>query len=50
MFVEVIYEVANHPGLYSEVIIGKNIINDPNDFELVKRQIVKKRMKTISSK
>lgn len=45
LFLKIIYEVANNPGKYNEVKIGKNIINDPNDFELVENRIIKRRMK-----
>lgn len=45
LFIDIIYEVANNPGMYSEIIIGKNIINNPKDFELIKRKIIKKTMK-----
>lgn len=42
MFIEIIYEVANNPDKYSELIIGKNIINDPKDFQLVEKQTKKR--------
>lgn len=45
LFLKIIYEVANNPGKYNEVKIGKNIINNPNDFELVTNRIIKRRMK-----
>ena len=45
LFLDIIYEVANNPEMYSEVIIGKNIINDSKDFKLIKRQVIKKTMK-----
>lgn len=49
LFLEIIYEVANNPDMYSEVIIGKNIINDSKDFELVKKRIIKRTMKLNNS-
>lgn len=45
LFLEIIYQVANNPDKYSEVIIGKNIINNPNDFTLVEKRIIKRTMK-----
>lgn len=44
LFLKIIYEVANNPGKYSEVKIGKNIINDPNDFTFIENRIIKRRM------
>lgn len=44
LLLEVIYEVANNPGKYEKVTIGKNILKDPYDFKLVEKQI-KKRVK-----
>lgn len=35
LFLKIIYEVANNPGKYREVKIGANILNNPNDFELI---------------
>ena len=45
LFLEIIYQVANNPGTYSEVIIGKNIIKDHNDFTLTEKRIIKRTMK-----
>lgn len=45
MFQEIFYEVGNNQGVYSRVIIGKNIIDDPFDFKLIKKR-TKKRTKT----
>jgi len=42
MFQEIFYEVGNNQGLYDKVIIGKNIINDPFDFDLVVKQTKKR--------
>ena len=45
LFVNIIYEVANNPNKYNELYIGKNIINDPNDFQLIKNKVITKSMK-----
>lgn len=42
MFLKVIYEVANNPHKYNEVILGSNIINNPYDFELVEKRTKKR--------
>ena len=38
--------IANNPEKYESVIIGKNIINDNNDFELIPKKVKKKVKKT----
>lgn len=45
IFVDIIYEVANNPGKYNEVHIGKNIIQDQTDFSLVENKIIKRKIK-----
>lgn len=35
IFLNIIYEVANNEGKYNEVILGKNIIDNQYDFELI---------------
>lgn len=46
IFQEIFYEVGNNPNKYKSVIIGKNIINDNKDFQLVpRRNYTKKRVK-----
>lgn len=42
IFLKIFYEVANNPEKYEGVIIGKNIINDNNDFELVPKKVKRK--------
>ena len=42
LFLEVIYEVANNPGKYKEVHLGKDIINNPNDYQLIENKIIKR--------
>lgn len=42
MFQEIFYEVGNNQGLYDKVIIGKNIINDPFNFELIEKRTKKR--------
>ena len=44
IFEEIFYQIGNNPALYEKVIIGKNIIENPYDFELVERR-TKKRVK-----
>ena len=44
MLLEIIYDVANNPNKYQEVIIGKNILKNPKDYQLIQKQ-VKKRVK-----
>lgn len=44
LFLKIIYEVANNPRKYREVKIGLDILNNPNDFELMERK-TKKRTK-----
>ena len=44
IFLHIFYEIANYPNKYSGIIIGKNIINDNHDFELIPKQ-TKKRIK-----
>ena len=46
IFLKVFYEIANNPEKYESVIIGKNIINDNNDFELIPKKVKKKVKKT----
>lgn len=36
LFLKIIYEVANNPGKYREVKVGANILNNSNDFELIR--------------
>lgn len=45
LFLEIIYEVANNPGKYKEVYLGKNIINNQKDFQLVENKIIKRTLK-----
>ena len=45
IFLKIIYEIANNPGKYESVIIGTNIMEDNNDFELIPKQ-VKRKIKT----
>ena len=49
VFQKVFYEVGNNPGIYEKVIFGKNIINDPLDFELVNAR-TKKRIRLKNKK
>lgn len=49
IFQEIFYEVGNNPGIYERVIVGKNIIQDPFDFELVNIR-TKKRVKVKNNK
>jgi len=42
IFEEIFYQIGNNPGVYEKVIIGKNIINNPHDFELIERRTKKK--------
>ena len=42
IFLKVFYEIANNPEKYESVVIGKNIINDNNDFELIPKKVKKK--------
>lgn len=42
LFLKIIYEVANNPNKYTEVIIGSNIVNDSYDFELVETRTRKR--------
>lgn len=42
IFQEIFYEVGNNQGLYDKVTIGKNIINDPFDFELEEKRTKKR--------
>lgn len=37
IFMEIFYEVGNNPKKYCGVTIGKNILNDSSDYELIKR-------------
>lgn len=43
-FLRIFYEIGNNPEKYDSVIVGKNIVSDNNDFELVPKK-VKKRVK-----
>lgn len=42
IFLRIIYEVANNPNKYNEVIIGKKILTNPFDFELVEKRTKKR--------
>ena len=50
IFMEIFYEVANNPKKYREIVIGKNILNDENDFELIEKKVKKKTRKEFVSK
>lgn len=45
LFLEVIYEVANNPGKYKEVHLGKNIISNPSDYKFTENKIIKRTLK-----
>lgn len=45
IFLEIIYEVANNPGKYKEVHLGKDIINNPNDYQFIENKIIKRTLK-----
>ena len=47
IFLEIFYNVANSPGTYSEIIIGKNILNDNKDFKLIKKSSKKRVRKKV---
>jgi len=38
----IFYEIANAPGKYKAVTIGKNILNDETDFELIPKRVKRK--------
>lgn len=42
IFMEIFYEVGNNPKKYCAVSIGKNILNDSSDYELIKRNSKKR--------
>ena len=44
-FLKIFYEIGNSPETYGQIIIGKNIVNDNNDFILVPKS-AKKRVLT----
>lgn len=46
IFLKIFYEIANNQGLYKEVVIGENILNDIADFKLIPKE-VKRRTKNI---
>ena len=48
MFLRVFREIGNNPNKYNKLIIGDNIVDDPNDFKLVSVK-TKKKTKTISN-
>jgi len=45
LFLEVIYEVANNPGKYKEVHLGKDIIGNPSDYKFIENKIIKRTLK-----
>lgn len=45
LFLEVIYEVANNPGKYKEVHLGKDIINNPKDYKFTENKIIKRTLR-----
>lgn len=47
MFLKVFKEIGNNPNKYNKLIIGENIIDNPNDFELL--TIKKKTKKKINT-
>ena len=47
MFEIVKHEIYEHPGQYNELILGKNILNDNNDFILRK---IDKKIRVITEK
>lgn len=48
MFLRIFREIGNNPNKYNKLIIGDNIVDDPNDFKLVSVK-TKKKTKTISN-
>jgi len=46
LFIDIIYEVANNPNKYEAVYLGKNIINDPSDYQLKIKPIIKQKIKS----
>ena len=42
IFEEIFYEIGNNPAVYEKVVIGKDIINNPYDFELIERRTKKR--------
>ena len=42
IFLDIFYHVANNPLKYKEVIIGKNILKDNTDFELLTKKVRRK--------
>ncbi len=45
IFIKIFFDIANNPGKYEKLIIGKNIVKDNRDYELVPKK-VKKRTKS----
>lgn len=45
LFLEIIYEVANNPGKYKEVHLGKDILNNPHDYQFTENKIIKRTLK-----
>ena len=45
LFLEIIYEVANNEGKYKEVHIGKDILNNPHDYQFTENKIIKRTLK-----
>ena len=45
LFLEIIYEVANNPGKYKEIHLGKDIINNPKDYQFIENKIIKRTLK-----
>ena len=41
-FLKIFRKIGDNPDSYSKIIIGKNIINDNNDYELITRYVKKK--------
>ncbi len=50
MFVNILYDIANNPNEYGEIILGPNIMKDNQDYTLIKRKQPKRRVRKKESK
>ncbi len=44
MFLSIFYDIFSNPNIYQELIIGPNILNDKNDYTLIKKETYTKKL------
>lgn len=44
MFLSIFYDIFSNPNMYQELIIGPNILNDKNDYTLIKKETYTKKL------